>query len=497
MENTEATTALLLDCKRVGKNGTAVITAKFGEDTLAVEKVDLAKTAKRAEFVALLCKGRPGIDSKLVETELLRMAGAVTEQKDDDATEQAHPELSDAADLLNKMPEAVRDGARAMLESPDLFKKVLDDIAGLGVAGERPLVGAIYLTGTSRLLSKPLALIAQGPSSSGKTYVIEATAKTFPPEAVIHATQMTPQALFHMRPGSLVHRFVVAGERSRQENDDTAEATRALREMISSGRLVKLMPIKIKGEIVTEPIEQDGPISYVESTTLSKIFDEDANRCILVTTDERPDQTKRIVTTLAARYGGAATGAVTDQIVQRHHAVQRMLQRFDVVIPFAERLGELFISDRVETRRAFPQLMSTIQASALLHQLQRQVDADGRLIATGDDYQLARHLLGKPFARLLGGALSDPALRFFERLEAWAVGRFTTTEAIRQERGRSSERSVRGWLTELEDGGAVELVEAGKGPKPTTWQLSGESRESFASECAQLPSLEKVFTPNP
>ena len=41
---------------------------------------------------------------------------------------------------------------------------------------------------------------------------------------------MTPQALFHMKPGSLAHRFVVAGERSQLENDERADATRALRE---------------------------------------------------------------------------------------------------------------------------------------------------------------------------------------------------------------------------------------------------------------------------
>src|SRR5262249_16728051 len=83
-----------------------------------------------------------------------------------------------------------------------------------------------YLAGVSRLLERPLAVIVQGPSSSGKSYVIAKVAELFPPEAVVLAHQMTPQALFHMEPGSLEHRFVVAGERSRLENDDSAEATR-------------------------------------------------------------------------------------------------------------------------------------------------------------------------------------------------------------------------------------------------------------------------------
>ena len=56
----------------------------------------------------------------------------------------------------------------------------------------------------------------------------------FPPETVIHATAMTAQSLYYLESGALRHKFIVAGERSRREDDDTAEATRALREMIGS-----------------------------------------------------------------------------------------------------------------------------------------------------------------------------------------------------------------------------------------------------------------------
>src|SRR5262249_22984061 len=159
------------------------------------------------------------------------------------------------------------------------------------------LTATVYLTGTSRKLKAPLAAIVQGPSSSGKSYVVEKTAGLIPPEDTIHATQMTPQALFHMKPGSLRHKLVVGGERSRLQNDDVgAEATRALREMLSSGRLSKLMPVKGEGGLIeTRLIEQDGPIAYVETTTLTRIFDEDVNRCLLLNTDEQPEQTKKII----------------------------------------------------------------------------------------------------------------------------------------------------------------------------------------------------------
>ena len=178
-------------------------------------------------------------------------------------------------------------------------------------------------------------------------------------------------------------------------------------------------------------------------------------------------------------------------IIQRQHALQRSLEGLPVVVPYADRLAELIDSNRVELRRAFPHLVSMIQATALLHQRQRGRDADGRLVAVADDYQVARRLLARPMARLLGGGISDPAQRFYDRLHRWARETFTTTEAASQERGRVGDRAVRGWLSELRDAGILEVVEPSKGPKPAKWRLTGESPESRA--CPALPTVEQLF----
>ena len=157
----------------------------------------------------------------------------------------------------------VLEDAEQLLADPALIDRISADIEAAGVAGEEDLRLTLYMIGTSRLLRRPLAGIVQGQSSSGKSYTIERVAAMFPKESVIHATQMTPQALFHAQAGSLSHRWVVAGERSRIDNDDKAEATRALREMLAAGRLSKMMPVKLGGEIKTVMIEQPGPIAFV------------------------------------------------------------------------------------------------------------------------------------------------------------------------------------------------------------------------------------------
>jgi hypothetical protein len=83
-----------------------------------------------------------------------------------------------------------------------------------------------------------------------------------------------------------------------------------------------------------------------------------------------------------------------------------MLKQRNVVIPFAKQVSRRFPSDRVEARRGYPQLMSMIQAVCLLHQFQRETDEHGSLIATTDDYRLARRLLLMPLDRLMRGRVS-------------------------------------------------------------------------------------------
>jgi hypothetical protein len=485
MDNIVKQDGLLLEHERTGSK--VKITARLGGEPVHIDALDLSNAMARKRFINAVAEKVPQADAKVVEAELLRLAdmpvgGSAA------AEGGTHDE---ASTLLREMPEAIVDEAGAMLEDPMLIKLVIDNVGTLDVAGERELIATVYLIGVSRLLAHPLAGILQGPSSSGKSYLIEKVASLFPPESVIHATQITPQALYHMRPGTLAHRFVVGGERSRIEDDERVEATRALREMLSSGKLTKLMPVKVDGgRIETVRIEQDGPIAYVESTTLTKIFDEDANRCLMLHTDEQPAQTRRIVRTLATAYRRVANPAGSEHIIRRQHALQRMLEPLPVVIPYAERLGELFVSDRVEARRAFPQVMSMIQAVALLYQCQRWKDPNGQLVAAADDYQLARHLLAKPMSRLLGGKVSDPARRFRDRLAQWAAGDFTTSEAKRHD--VSSKSAVYGWLSELHDAGMLEMVDPGRGRTPTKWKLAGTAATDEREPLA-LPTVEQVF----
>jgi DNA-binding transcriptional ArsR family regulator len=468
---TESNLELLAD--RVSKTQHKV-TLKIDEAALFVDTLNLSSAAARAKFVKAATAKFNGIDGDALDARLVTLASADTPP----------PDAEGEPDPLAGTPQDIIDDANELLRAPELIRRISDDIAAIGVAGERELAATVYLIGVSRLLTNPLAGIIRGSSSSGKSFTASKVAGLFPPEAVIHATQMTPQALFHMKPGSLQHKWVVAGERSRMENDDTADATRALREMLSGGRLSKLMPVKTANGIETVTIEQEGPIAFTETTTLANIFEEDANRCLLLQTDETPEQTKRIIRALAERHGEERTN--TERVLRVHHTLQRLLPRCAVRAPWSDRLSDKFNCDRVEVRRAFPQLLALVSASALLHHQQRKTGTDGAILADARDYHLARRLIAKPFAQSLGGGLSDSALAFLAKLPMGEE--FTAKESAKQ--CKASKSSASGWLAELHDAGAVEITEQGRGRSPTKWKRTGKAPDPAEN---LLPTVESLF----
>jgi hypothetical protein len=145
---------------------------------------------------------------------------------------------------------------------------IVADCRSLGIVGQTELLLALYMVGTSRLLERPLSAIVLGSSSSGKSYMLGQLARLFPLDQVINATRMTPQALYHGKNGHLKHKFVVAGERSRN-TEDVGDATAALRQLQSEGVINKLITVQKGGEWVTQTVTQEGPIAFAETTTLA------------------------------------------------------------------------------------------------------------------------------------------------------------------------------------------------------------------------------------
>jgi hypothetical protein len=383
------------------------------------------------------------------------------------------------------MPEDIRKEAEKLLTNPNLLNRLTADIEIMSVVGEELTAKLVYLIGTSAQLPRPLSGIIRGPSSSGKSHILQRVSELFPPEVILAATSITTNALYYFKPGTLRHRFVVAGERSRVEDDDQAEATRAMREMIEAGKLSKAVPIKFGDIFQTELIEQEGPIAFCETTTSANIFDEDANRCLMMSTDEQKEQTKLILQATGKIAAGKAEGD-PERVKAVHHAMQRMIPRADVVIPFGEAVADLYPKDRIEARRELRHLLQLVKAIALLHFKQRQRDDSARIIAIASDYKDAACLAAGPLGTAANG-ISNGAQRFVDKLrEKFGDNEFSTTDA--KTMGVGSRSPVYGWLSELNNAGAIEQVVSPRGKVAARWRLVDQNTRPTG-----LPSVEDVL----
>lgn len=197
-------------------------------------------------------------------------------------------------------------GWEVLADEPDMISRLDSDFDALGIVGERETALTIYLIGTSRLLTRPLAGVVCGESSAGKSFLVETVAELFPQEARYHATSMTPKALCHER-AELAHRFVVAGERGHRNDEESAQANQALRQLLSEGKLThRAAGRSDEGGHQTNELTVHGPIAYIETTTTDPdgIFTEDRNRRLCLSVTTTAEQTAHILAMQARRAAG-------------------------------------------------------------------------------------------------------------------------------------------------------------------------------------------------
>jgi hypothetical protein len=121
---------------------------------------------------------------------------------------------------------------------------------------------------------------------------------------------------------------------------------------------------------------------------------------------ESHDQTSAVMASLAARAAGALAAPAD---LSAWHDLQHWiaLGPADAVIPFAQQIATKIKPFMVRFRRDVGSLFNFIKASALLHQAQRQVDAQGRVVATVADYALAYPIFSRVMAQSSGKSVPD------------------------------------------------------------------------------------------
>jgi hypothetical protein len=178
------------------------------------------------------------------------------------------------------------------------------------------------------------------------------------------------------------------------------------------------------------------------------------------------------------------------QRIELHFALQRLLKPFTVVVPYSNLLADSLCVSNVEMRRGLALFLSAIEACALLHQRQRQLDEQGRVMASDHDFAVVAELLSGWLVENLGGGVSKATGQFYQ----WLLAEFGENQDICipacQQRGRS-EGQANYQLSKLAQAGLVQQVNdrAGGRGRPKVFRLVVGKR---AQQTVGLPSVQAV-----
>jgi DNA primase catalytic core len=406
-------------------------------ERLYIDTVDLMLTKPRTSY-AVQAAAELGVTDEIVKGDLAKMFGRLEALRDAAILAAAEPKGKVVA-----LAEAEREEALALLRSPNLIARIVEDLEACGLVGERVNKLVAYLAATSRKLDAPLAVLVQSSSAAGKSTLMDAVLALMPEEERVKYSAMTGQALYYGE--DLKHKILAI-----VEEEGAARAAYALKLLHSEGELTIASTGKnpVTGDLETRPYRVEGPTMLFTTTTAAEIDPELQNRCLVLAVDESREQTRSIHRLQRDKrtLEGLARKARKKELQRLHQNAQRMLRPLEVLNPYSESLT--FPDQATRTRRDHEKYLTLIDIIALVHQHQREIQTtlrDGSRIeyieAQLSDIALANELAHEVLGRSLD-ELPPQTRRTLEILDAFVAGR-AKDQAIERAQVRFSRRELR------------------------------------------------------
>jgi hypothetical protein len=274
------------------------------------------------------------------------------------------------------------------------------------------------------------------------------------------------KSLIYM-PESFEHKMISIAEATQlnaaQEDDFFSMIVRSL---ISEKQIVYVVTVKDEetGEMVTQTITKPGPTGLILTTTAERIHHENETRMFSVFVDESPEQTGRIMAHAAQLAENPIREEAAEEEVSLWQKLDTWLTLGDcrVKIPYMSKVIAAVTARPTRFRRDINTLISFLQASAVLHQVTRDTDDDGFLIATLDDYENVRQLVDPILSRTVEEGVTPRETQIFQCLQdKLTEGPVDKSGAVRISARQIAEttsipRQTVGWI--LKRAGEAEIV---------------------------------------
>lgn len=303
------------------------------------------------------------------------------------------------------------------LSAPKLMERTNADIGRTGMIGEENNRLLMYLVFTSRLREQPLHIISLGASGTGKTYLQEKIAELIPEQDKLEITILSENAFYYFDRKELKHKLVLI-----EDMDGAENVLYPLRELQSKKKISKTIPIKdSKGNMKTITLKVEGPISLAGTTTKERLYEDNANRSLLIYLDNTREHKEQIMNYQRRASAGKINSKQERELIEFFKDMQTVLKPIKVRNPYAE---YLVIPQHVfKPLRTNSHYLAFIETITFYHQYQRETktdpDTNERYIETTlEDIEWANKLL-KDVLLAKADELSGECRRFFENLKNW------------------------------------------------------------------------------
>lgn len=320
---------------------------------------------------------------------------------------------------VRQLSEAQRKATLDFLKAPNLLQRTNELIGKTGLIGEENNRLLMYLVFTSRLREQPLHIISLGASGTGKTYLQEKISELIPEDQKLEITALSENALYYFDRTELKNKLVLIEDLDGAQDD---KILYAIRELMSKKRISKTIPIKdAKGNLKTVTLKVEGPISLAGTTTKEKIYEDNANRSILIYLDNSAKQKQAIIEYQQKLSAGIVDKAEEKKAIEFLKDIQSMLSPVKVRNPYATKLH---IPETVfKPLRTNAHYLAFIETVTFYCQRQRQQNKDSQ---TGEiyietiieDIEIANQLL-KDVLLAKSDELTKGCRDFFERVKQY------------------------------------------------------------------------------
>lgn len=274
----------------------------------------------------------------------------LTEQLENYRLEQIKRSAADSQ-IIKTLTKSEREEAIKNLSVPELLGQTTQDLQNTGIQGEESNALILLLAMTSRKMRDPLSVICLAKSGVGKSYLMEKVAQCIPGEEAKEHTQFSGNSFYYFK------REEIKGTVFLIEDLDGAQAVMfPIRELQTKKRISKTVTIKDRnGQMRTITLIVEGPVSVIGCTTREKIYEDNANRSILIYLDGSEEQDLRIMNYQKNLRANLIDTTTEKQIQIKLENMQRVLEPIKVVNPYAPLIN--IPQEDFKPRRTLPLLL--------------------------------------------------------------------------------------------------------------------------------------------